>query len=337
MSDEKRLRVVIIGMRGHTGYVVSALPQLPEVDVVGIANGDCDDDLTSLTEALQEAGQNPTHYESYRDMLDSESADLVVVAGPFERTSEYVLAAIAANARVFAEKPLAGSLDALREIIAEAKHPDQVVPMMGLRFDPAFYTAYAAVQEGAIGEIRLLNAQKSYRLGKRPAFFQQRESSTGLIPWVGSHVMDCFWWFTRRQARRVYASHSSVANEGHGDLEVTAHCQVLYDDGVSASASLDYLRPANAPSHGDDRIRIAGTTGVIEVRNGQVWLVNDENDGSEPLELLEPPSLFAAMVQGDVQLPDAVPNLTDAAHVTALALAARDAADRRIAVEVPLV
>ena len=35
-------------------------------------------------------------------------------------------------------------------------------------------------------------------------------------------------------------------------------------NGGVASVTLDYLRPAAAPTHGDERLRIAGTRGVIE-------------------------------------------------------------------------
>ena len=32
---------------------------------------------------------------------------------------------------------------------------------------------------------------------------------------------------------------------------------------------MDYLRPATAPTHGDDRLRIAGTLGVVEHQEGR--------------------------------------------------------------------
>ena len=52
-----------------------------------------------------------------------------------------------------------------------------------------------------------------------------------------------------------------------GDLEVTAQLMMTLENGVSAQVSADYLRPANAATHGDDRVRAAGTHGVIEVRD----------------------------------------------------------------------
>ena len=55
--------------------------------------------------------------------------------------------------------------------------------------------------------------------------------------------------------------------------------------------NLDYYRPAGAPSHGDDRIRLAGTEGVLEVSGGKVTLITAEEtqvwEPKEAPELLE--------------------------------------------------
>ena len=57
------------------------------------------------------------------------------------------------------------------------------------------------------------------------------------------------------------------------------------DAGVSslASVSVDVFRPGNAPTHGDDWIRVVGTAGVLEARPNAVTLLNGENDGSKPV------------------------------------------------------
>jgi hypothetical protein len=36
------------------------------------------------------------------------------------------------------------------------------------------------------------------------------------------------------------------------------------DNGGTAALHMDYCRPATAPTHGDDRLRLAGTMGVAE-------------------------------------------------------------------------
>lgn len=103
--------------------------------------------------------------------------------------------------------------------------------------------------------------------------------------------------------------------------------------GVTAQVSADYLRPANSPTHGDDRVRVVGTAGVLEVRDDKVWLINDTHDGTAPEPLLEVPSIFeefiAMLEGGGLGLLDLAESIED----SRLALLARDAADAGALIE----
>jgi predicted dehydrogenase len=74
----------------------------------------------------------------------------------------------------------------------------------------------------------------------------------------------------------VYASQTTSDNFGYGELEIAAQCHFVMKSGLMASASLDFLRPEGAETHGDDRIRIAGTHGVIEIFNGNIIVTDSE-------------------------------------------------------------
>ena len=39
------------------------------------------------------------------------------------------------------------------------------------------------------------------------------------------------------------------------------------DNGGSATMHLDYLRPLTASGHGDDRLRVSGTRGIVDIEN----------------------------------------------------------------------
>lgn len=47
---------------------------------------------------------------------------------------------------------------------------------------------------------------------------------------------------------------------------------------------IDYLRPAAASTHGDDRVRVAGTDGIIEVLGGCVTLIDSAGERELPAE-----------------------------------------------------
>ena len=59
----------------------------------------------------------------------------------------------------------------------------------------------------------------------------------------------------------------------------------MRNGGVS-SVTLDYLRPASAPTHADERLRIAGTRGVVETAlvEHKVTIIT-ETDASRSLPL----------------------------------------------------
>ncbi len=65
---------------------------------------------------------------------------------------------------------------------------------------------------------------------------------------------------------------------------MSALCQFELAGEILASVSIDYLRPETAPTHGDDRLRVAGTGGVMEVRQGKVFLIQESEDGEQEIE-----------------------------------------------------
>ncbi|TDF93181.1 Gfo/Idh/MocA family protein [Paenibacillus piri] len=293
------MQLAIIGSTGHINYVMDGLRELPEVRLVGVSPGSEGEPIGKLTERAAREGHEPTVYADYRELLDKARPDVVAVACFFHDHAKIAAEALRRGIHVFVEKPVATSLDdlaMLREAYRNAGGA-QLAAMFGIRYNPAFYTAWHAVRDGAVGGIRLMHAQKSYRLGSRGEHFKRRETYGGTIPWVGSHAIDWVHWFSGARFETVYASHSAMHNQGNGELEMSAACQFTMSGQIAATVSIDYLRPAAAPTHGDDRIRIAGTEGVLEVRGGQVLLINGEQEGERELPLLPKADIFADFVR----------------------------------------
>jgi predicted dehydrogenase len=229
---------------------------------------------------------------------------------------------------VFCEKPVAliwEECDARKTACQNANV--HFSAMMGLRYHPAFYTAWQAVRNGAVGTVRLMDARKSYRLGQRPAYYQSRATYGGTIPWVGSHAIDWIYWFSGETFETVYATHSTQHNHNNGDLEMSALCHFTLSNEVFAAAGIDYLRPSNAPTHGDDRIRIAGTEGVIEVRDGQVFLINNSTSGEKILPTQCERQIFKDFVEGIEKRTTHLISADDIWAVTEACLLARQSAD----------
>ena len=260
-----------------------------------------------------------------------ERCDAVVVNTVFAKNAELARRALERGLHVYAEKPAATEFSALSALERTARASSALYfSMLTLRYDPWFATAWRLCREGAIGEPRLVTAQKSYKLGTRPAFYADRALYGGTIPWIGIHIIDLTLWLTGLPCERVTARHSRVGNGGNGTMEATSAVTMTLSGGVEAQLHTDFLRPESAPTHGDDRIRIAGTRGVLEVRENRVWLADPARSGAEPLPLDPVDAIFDdfLLLAEHPERRTAFHAGIDAFAATRTALEARDDADR---------
>jgi predicted dehydrogenase len=325
------MRLGIIGSTGHINYVMNGLRELADVHLVGVSAGSLGESIDKLIGIVQKEGHNPIEYSNFIELLDHAKPDIVAIACYFHDHAKIAAEALRRGVHVFVEKPVATSLEDLN-MLKEAYQSSggaQFAAMFGIRYDPAFYTTWHAVKNGAVGRIRQLQAQKSYRLGKRGDHFTRRQTYGGTIPWVGSHAIDWVHWYSGERFETVYASHSTQNNGGHGELETTAMCHFTMSNEVSASVSIDYLRPTAAPTHGDDRIRIAGTEGIIEVRDQQVLLINGNESGVQMLPLLPKVEIFTDFVRQITEGSVCMVSARESFYVTEACLRAVIAADEK--------
>jgi predicted dehydrogenase len=95
-----------------------------------------------------------------------------------------------------------------------------------------------------------------------------------------------------------------------------------------ATLVFDYFRPDAAPGHGDDRLRVAGERGIIEVAGGEATLLCHERPPCR-LEKEEPLSLFEEFVRHLEQGTPMRITAEEAFAVSELALRSREAADTK--------
>lgn len=319
-------KVCIIGDVGHFSYAVRAAQSSDSLCISAVSDGAERMGCEKAFKAVSECNPSAKQYADYIEMLDSEKPDIAVVNPYCAYNAQVSIECMRRGIHVFSEKPAAVTLPQL-DTLREAYRESGVVfsTMMAIRYTPHFAAAKRAVESGAVGEIRLMNAQKSYRLGKRGGMYLDRRLYGGTIPWVGSHAIDWLYWFSGKRFLEVYAQHSSIANRGTGDLEVSAVCGFKMEDEVCATVSIDFLRPDLAPSHDDDRLRAVGSTGVIEVRGGKVYLINE--NGEQTLENAEPVNIFEEFVKAVEGKPGDAVSAEDSFYVTEACIRARESAD----------
>ena len=320
------MKTAMIGSRGHFQYALRALPRLKNIEITGISTG-CEDDASLLLAGCRKAGFEPQLYGDWKKMLQEVKPHIVVIDGPFELHAQMCVFALERNIHIFCEKPISLDWEGLAEIRrAYEKSSARLLSMVGLRYEADFQTALHLVKAGAVGKVKLISARKSYRLGERPLFYRKRSTYGGTIPWVGSHAFDWILAFSGSRFDTVFATHTCEDNKGHGELEIACQTLCTMKNGVQAQASIDFLRPEAAPTHGDDQVRIAGTDGVLEVRKGKITLIDKEGEREIPVKE-DLPHIFEDFVCSiENGTPCMVPD-EEAFLLTEALLAARDSAD----------
>jgi len=324
----RTIRVGIIGLEGHYSEILSVASGSPQVQLVAIAEADPMVRSKASDDALL---KNATLFADYREMLDGQKLDIVAVCGENGTRASIVQACAERKLAIVAEKPLALTLAELeltrQKIIANG------VPftmLLSMRFDPQYRKMHAIVQGGEIGEVVAMTAQKSYKLGERPDWMKQRETFGGIIPYIGIHMVDLMLWVSGREFAEAAAFQSNVGYPGIREMENNAAVIFRLDNRGTATVRLDYLRPATAPTHGDDRLRIAGTKGVVEYQDSSgLTLVTHDSKPEQVRALPAAGSLFGDFL--DAVYNGRQPLLTpgEIFRVNEIVLKARDAAESR--------
>jgi len=327
------VKAAIIGTSGHIDLALEVRDRLPQLSFVGIAPGSADEDAREFYVDQLEPSLIP-FYEDYHRMLDREKPEVVVVAPFFFLQSRIACECLERGMHVFVEKPMAVSQDQLERLRrAHALGKADLCPMLFYRYHPAFHAAWRALKEGLIGEPLLITAQKSFKLGTRHAMYTHRATYGGTIPWVAVHGIDWIHWFTGGGITHVAASHTSAGNRGHGEMESSGACLFRLANSGCATLSFDYFRPGSAQTHGDDRMRIAGEKGVLEVAGGEATLFTHDAPPRR-LEKEDQLSLFQEFIRHIQEGAGMRITAEDAFTVSELALRSREAADTGAAIVV---
>ena len=314
------MNIIIIGAAGHWSIVRSAAEEDTRVNVVAVAPGCAGEDIAALKNAFPGARVCGT----WQEAAAIPGAEYAVVNPPFSLAADISIGCLEKGLHVYSEKPLATELSELSRIENALSASGRAIGgMFNYRFYPWFLAIEQAVNAGEIGVLRQIHAQKSYRMGVRPEYYKKRATFGGLIPWVAIHGIQ---WVTAfgGSCRWVSAGHSAYGNRGNGDMECSSAVLMGMENGVLATVTADFFRPAGSARHDDDRLRLTGTRGMVEAMDGEVWLENENSKRRLELPPLRNSFLeFAAAAEAG----NAGPFVKEAIVNTRIALKARASAD----------
>ncbi|MFY0671952.1 MAG: Gfo/Idh/MocA family oxidoreductase [Bacteroidia bacterium] len=300
------MKTVVIGGSGHFEY---AFQSANVHSIVAYAPGSQNENLNRLKDYDQ-----LKRYTNYIEMLAIEKPDIAIVNPHYHLNSKVLIECLKRDINCFVEKPIALSIEELnlvKEVLKVSKATFST--MMIHRYEPWFAKAFELVKKGDIGQVVTVQAQKSYKMGEKANWMKEKAKFGGLIPWVGAHALDWLLALGLSELKVAFANQSNEFNQNNGEVESNATL-VLKSKKVTATVVLDYLRPECANSHGDDRIRITGEKGIIEVMNQKVNVITGHQYEIGPFE--KQPNIFDHFVES---LNDEAQNRVSTSEAIALA------------------
>ncbi len=277
-------RVLFIGGYGHF-YLLGAVRD-GQAEAIGWASDGVDAAASRRAAERRPASPVVYHDDALRAM-DELAPDVVNIGAVYAHNGRLVIEALTRGIPVVSDKPIAAD-EATYERIAGLCGESGCPPLItefDLRAAPGFRAARVVMERGLVGRAVLCVAQKSYRFGQRPDFYKDRDQYTGTLMWVASHGIDLIHYTTGERFASVTGTSGNLAHREYASVE--DHVVACYElaGGGSAVVHADYLRPRAAPTHGDDRLRIAGSTGLIEVRDGRCMVSTHEQGPTDMTDL----------------------------------------------------
>ena len=145
-----RIRVGCIGVGGMGRLNQRDFQRMPEVDVVAV----CDVWDHNRDRAVENTGGKATPYKDFRELLDRQDVDVVVIATPDHWHAPILIAACEAGKDVYVEKPLSHTLQEGRKMVEAARRHHRVVQMGTQQRSGAHYQeAVDLIRSGKLGKV----------------------------------------------------------------------------------------------------------------------------------------------------------------------------------------
>lgn len=234
----------------------------------------CEINPARLREAAEEFGVTEC-YSSLDEALAQKFDGAVICTPNFAHLGD-MKKCMDAGLNVFLEKPLAGSYDEGREMVAHAKAKNRwAFVAYCLRFAPAYGKIREYVQSGRLGKVfgvRASVAGKKAITDAKTDYRTKKNLGGGVISDF-SHEIDYSLWFVDRRVTGVAARSGRAV---HKDWDVDDSAELILDcaDDVRISVHMDFLQPYFGRS-----IEVYGTGGAIRWRDNEPMKIYLEETG----------------------------------------------------------
>jgi len=203
----EQVRVGLIGCGGFQRYRVGNLLKVKEAAITALA--DTSEDQIANMCSTHAATSGLPCYSDYREMIQKENLDAVLIATPHTQHVDQILFSLENGLHTLCEKPMVTSTtDAKRVIAARDKSGKQAMVSYQRHFQPEFRFIREKILNGDAGPVTYLAALQCQGWKKGTAGTWRQDpalSGGGQLNDSGSHLVDILLWSTGLKASSVSA------------------------------------------------------------------------------------------------------------------------------------
>lgn len=250
----KKIRWGILGPGTISQKFATGLKAISEAEITAVGSRDL-----QRANAFADTFNIPHRHGNYIDLAHNPEVDVIYVATPHPFHKECAMLCLEAGKAVLCEKPLTVNAEQAQEMITCARQNNQfLMEAMWTRFLPIIVKVREWLAEGAIGEPRLLTADK----GSRQILSTETCEGRLFNPELGGGGLLDVGVYTVTLAYMVFGAPSQITSLAHiGETNVDEQAAILlgYDAGQIANLfcaiRTETLKEA----------RIIGTEGSIHI------------------------------------------------------------------------
>lgn len=226
--------------------------------------------LTAMVDPVEDAATSAcreleldTYYLDYRQALEDEKIDAVVVVTPTVFHRDIVVGAAKAGKHILCEKPMAMNAAECVEMNKAAEDAGVKIQIGFMRrFDRNFNQAKEYIDAGEIGDVVMVKSL-THGPSKPQEWMFDIEKSNGPLAEVNSHDIDTLRWFMGKEFEEVYALAGNYRNP-----EVKKEYPDFYDNVIMnvafSGGGQGVIDGAVYVQYGyDARVEVLGTHGIL--------------------------------------------------------------------------
>ncbi|HRI12961.1 MAG TPA: Gfo/Idh/MocA family oxidoreductase [Verrucomicrobiota bacterium] len=153
----KKYRTALIGCGWWGKNLLKEAIASGRVKIVGLCDVDTNTRDVAAEQVADLNGDRPKTYNDFRDLLEREKPEIVLIATPDHWHALQTIAAVKAGAHIFVEKPTGHTVNESRAMLHAARDGGRVV-QVGLhrRIGPHHVSGMKFLKSGAVGEIGMV-------------------------------------------------------------------------------------------------------------------------------------------------------------------------------------